>query len=219
MISGVSGGASNYLRQTPMPDPTQTFTPADAQPDAPAAAPFRKYDSPLDVSQLKRLDLPKPTLLDSATRDRLATNWLRMQQAIAPITDPDNASENTYAQIKVDGKVVVTLYNSGGAELTNGAWAKVSDLQNPPGVYGPNGAQWRAEAYARALGGTVEMAPTALTQSQWTPTSPMRTDFTREELDAALAEMRAEGERAAARAQASYNASLAQAGTNADFSA
>jgi hypothetical protein len=52
---------------------------------------------------------------------------------------------------------------------------------------GPNLAQWRADAYAKALGGTVEKAGTAISQSQWTPRADRNTAYTRAELDRGLA--------------------------------
>ena len=51
-------------------------------------------------------------------RDLMASNWLRMQAANATAaTDvPDNAPQNIYATVKVDGKVVATLYNGGSVD-------------------------------------------------------------------------------------------------------
>jgi hypothetical protein len=121
--------------------------------------------------------------------------------------------------VKVDGKVVATLYNGGSATMTNDAGAKVGNLQDPPGLSGPNLAQWRADNYAKLLGGTVEKAPTAITQSQWTPHESSSTTYSRAQLDAAFQAMIAEGQKASAQRQSSYPASPAQVGASADFSA
>jgi hypothetical protein len=88
----------------------------------------------------------------------------------------------------------------------------VADLQDPPGLSGPDLAQWRADNYARLLGGTVEKASTAITQSQWTPHESWSTSYSREQLDAAFQAMLAEGQRATAQTQSTYAPSQAQAG-------
>jgi len=121
--------------------------------------------------------------------------------------------------VDVDDKVVATLYNGGSATMTNDAGAKVGHRQDPPGLGGPNLAQWRADSYAKLLGGTVEKAPTAITQSQWTPHESSSTTYSRAQLDAAFQAMIAEGQKAAAQRQSSYPTSPAQAGAGADFSA
>jgi hypothetical protein len=91
----------------------------------------------------------------------------------------DDAPENTYAQVKVNGKVVATLYSGGSATLTNGAAAVIDNLKDPERLFGPNLAQWRADAYAKALGGTVEKAGTAISQSQWKPHTDAEISYTR----------------------------------------
>jgi len=115
--------------------------------------------------------------------------------------------------------VVATLYNGGSSVMTNAAAAKVGKLEDPPGLSGPDLAQWRADSYAERLGGTVEKAPTAITQSQWTPRESSPTTYSREQLDAAFQAMLAEGQKASAQQQSSYLTSRAQAGTSADISA
>ena len=90
---------------------------------------------------------------------------------------------------------------------------------DPPGLSGRNLAQWRSHNYARLLGGTVEKAPTEITQSHWTPHESNSTTYSRDQLNAAFQAMLAEGQKATAKRQSSYLASQAQAGTSADFSA
>src|SRR5262249_11521579 len=132
----------------------------------------------LDISGLKITSIrDNPEL-----RDQMATNWLNMQAAQARFaTDvPDNAPQNTYATVKVNGKVVATLYNGGSAAMTNAA-AAMADLQDPPGLTGgPDLAQWRAERIAKAVGGTIEKAPTAIAQSAWKPRETISTNYSRE---------------------------------------
>lgn len=121
--------------------------------------------------------------------------------------------------MKVDGKVVATLYNGGSSTMTNAAAAKIGKLEDPPGLSGPDLAQWRADNYAKLLGGTVEKASTAITQSQWTPRQSNSATYSRDQLDAAFQAMLAEGPKAAVQLQSSYLASRAQPGTSADISA
>lgn len=71
-----------------------------------------------------------------------------------------------YATVKVNGKTVATLYNSGAMETSNAIGARFEGSL-PNNGQGPSLAQVRAEFIAKKLGGTVENAPTALTQRQY----------------------------------------------------
>jgi hypothetical protein len=222
MISGMSSVASSYLRPASTFTSNPTLTPADAQPDASATTDSGTSGPRINISQLKPLQEAKfiSAADDPVLHDLMATNWLTTHGAGA--TQPsvsDDAPQNTYAQVKVNGKVVATLYNGGSSTMTNGAAAKIGDLRDPPGLSGPDLAQWRADSYAELLGGTVEKAPTAITQSQWTPHESSSTTYSRDQLDAAFQAMVTEGQKAAAQRQSSYLTSPAQAGASADFSA
>lgn len=190
MITTTSS-AAGYLRPA-HPSPSSTIlTRADALPEtAPAdeSTVAAKPSQGIPVSDLKKLDISlKAVALDPEFRDRLATAWLQMQAALSSTEVPDNAPQNTYATVKVNGKVIATLYNGGSAEMTNEAAAAVGDLQDPPGLMGgPDLAQSRAERIAKALGGTIEKAATAITQSEWKPRSNVSPTYTREQLDAAF---------------------------------
>ncbi|TQF34988.1 hypothetical protein UNPF46_26730 [Bradyrhizobium sp. UNPF46] len=176
----------------------------------------------IDLSQVKPLSGAKMISAadDPVLHDLMATNWLIAQGANAPQSVvADDAPENTYAQVKVDGRVVATLYNGGSSTMTNAAAANIGKLEDPPGLAGPDLAQWRADQYAARLGGTVEKASTAITQAQWTPRESRSTAYSRQQLDAAFQAMLAEGQKASAQRQSSYPASRTQAGTSADFSA
>ncbi|MDI3563885.1 hypothetical protein [Bradyrhizobium sp. Arg816] len=219
MISGLSNPASSYLRpsSTSNSNPTSgVLSEAPAETDAATSAPG------IDVSQLKPLQGAKPISVadNPVLRDLMATNWLMTHGASA--TQPavsDDAPENTYAQVKVDGKVVATLYNGGSSTMTNAAAAKIGKLEDPPGLSGPDLAQWRADNYAKLLGGSVEKASTAITQSQWTPRQSNSAIYSRDQLDAAFQAMLAEGQKASAQLQSFYLASRAQPGASADYSA
>jgi hypothetical protein len=222
MISGMSGVASSYLRPASTFTSNPILTRADARTDTSATTDSATSAPGINVSQLKPLQGAKfiSAADDPVLHDLMATNWLMTHDAGATQSYvSDDAPQNTYARVKVDGKVVATLYNGGSSTMTNDAAAKVGDLQDPPGLSGPNLAQWRADSYAKLLGGTVEKAPTAITQSQWTPHESSSTTYSRAQLDAAFQAMIAEGQKAAAQSQSSYLTSPAQAGASADLSA
>jgi len=219
MISGVSSAVLPHLRPA---STAASNTTSALQPEAPAATDAEASRFRVDVSKVKSLQGAKVVSAadNPVLRDLMATNWLIAQGANAPQSVvADNAPENIYARVKVDGKVVATLYNGGTSAMTNQAAAKVAKLEDPPGLSGPDLAQWRADSYAELLGGTVEKAPTAIAQSQWTPRESSPTTFSREQLDAAFQAMLAQGQKATAQQQSAYLASRAQAGTSADFSA
>jgi hypothetical protein len=219
MMSGVSSAALPHLRPASTSASNRTSSLPPAVPDATDAATdgFR-----IDVSQVKPLQGAKSISAADhpVLRDLMATNWLMTHDTSATQSAvSDDAPENTYAQVKVDGKVVATLYNGGSSTMTNAAAAKIGKLEDPPGLGGPDLAQWRADTYAKLLGGTVEKASTAITQSQWTPRESSSTTYSRDQLDAAFQAMLAEGQKASAQLQSSYLASRTQPGTSADFSA
>jgi hypothetical protein len=114
---------------------------------------------------------------------------LLLSQQTGAMGPPDNAPENVYAQVKVNGKVVATLYNSGASATTNEAAALAGRLDEPT-IVGPALAQWRAEAYAKALGGSVELAHTAKAPHEWQPRVNEASSFTRAELDRAFEAIR-----------------------------
>ena len=227
MIAGVAG-AGSYLRPAQALPSTRTLTVADALPAAaaddagPAVAPASQG---LPVSSLRKLDMSGLKMISAADNpelhDLMATAWLNTQAAEARMATevPDNAPQNVYATVKVNGKVVATLYNAGSSAMTNEAAGQLGSLQDPPGLAGPNLAQWRAEAIAKATGGTIEKAPTAIAQSAWTPRESISTNYTRAQLDAAFQAMLAEGQRATAQRLASYPAAQGRAGSSADFNA
>jgi hypothetical protein len=219
--------AGSYLRPA-QAYASRTFTTADALPtdgaDAGTATGNAKQGIP--VSALKAIDpsvlkiIPVKDLPE--LRDLMAENWLRVKtfNSAAATDVPDNAPQNTYATVKVNGKVVATLYNGGSVAMTNQAAAMVGDLQDPPGLNGgPDLAQWRAERIAKAVGGTVEKASTAIAQSAWKPRETVSTNYTREQLDAAFDAMMAEQQKGIEPMLAGYPTQRVSSGSLADFSA
>ncbi|MBR1176887.1 hypothetical protein JQ617_23255 [Bradyrhizobium sp. KB893862 SZCCT0404] len=221
MITGLSSAALPHLRPASTSGSNAASTPG-LQPLEPTATDDATGNPGINVSQLKPLQGAKPISVadNPVLRDLMATNWLTTHGASAGQPSvSDDAPENTYAQVKVGGKVVATLYNGGSSTMTNEAAAKIGKLEDPPGLGGPDLAQWRADQYAARLGGTVEKASTAITQSQWTPRQSSSATYSREQLDAAFQAMLAEGQKSAMQLQSSYLAARSQPGTSADISA
>jgi hypothetical protein len=227
MITGMAN-AGSYLRPAQVNPSKTTLTRADALPesgaDASTAAANAKPGIP--VSAVKAVDLSglkAVSIKDNPElRDRMAESWLRKKAADARVlTDvPDNAPQNIYATVKVNGKVVATLYNGGSSAMTNDAAGKVGDLQDPPALNGgPDLAQWRAEHIAKAVGGTVEKASTAITQSAWKPRETASTNYTRAQLDTAFEAMMAEQQKAIAPRSPGYSTPQGSSGGYADFNA
>ncbi|HEY8335537.1 MAG TPA: hypothetical protein VIQ05_17235 [Tardiphaga sp.] len=100
-------------------------------------------------------------------QERMQKNGLTIDPT--PPSASNDVFQAAYADVKVGGKVVATLLNSGTAVMTNEAAQSIGDLADPPGLTGPDLAQWRADSYARLLGGSFEKATTAIPQSQSTP--------------------------------------------------
>ena len=226
MITSMAG-AGSYLRPAQTLS-TTVLTRADALPvpEADAGTTTEKAKPGVPVSDLKKLDtsgLKAISIKDHPElRDRMAMMWLTTQAAsAAAATDvPDNAPQNIYATVKVNGKIVATLYNGGSSVMTNAAAATVGDLQDPPGLNGgPDLAQSRAERIAKAVGGTIEKASTAITQSAWRPRQSVSTSYTRQQLDAAFEAMQAEGQKAVAQRQTGYSVPQGAAGAYADINA
>ncbi len=225
MITSVAN-AGSYLRPAQVNPSKTTLTRADALPEStvevsPAAG---NTKSGIPVSDVKPLDMSGLKVIsvwdNPELRDLLATNWLGMQAAktMAATDVPDNAPQNIYATVKVNGEVVATLYNGGSSMMTNAAAAMVGNLQDPPGLNGgPDLAQWRAEHIAKALGGTVEKASTAIKQSEWKPRQTASPEYTRAQLDAAFEAMIAE--QVSAQRQAGYSTPRVSSGAYADVSA
>ena len=163
MIAGLSSAALPYLRPASTSGSNATTT-SDLQPEASTATDAATSSPGISVSQLKPLQGAKPISVadNPVLRDLMATNWLMTHGANATNRPSRTMHQNTYAQVKVDGKVVATLYNGGSSTMTNAAAAKIGKLEDPPGLSGPDLAQWRADNYAKLLGGTVEKASTAI---------------------------------------------------------
>jgi hypothetical protein len=160
-----------------------------------------------DIAPIKVSDLVQvyPEALQRAPQSIINQMNAAMKDMFTyPLGPPDNAPENTYATVKVNGKVVATLYNIGCSEMTNAAGAAMDGLEDPPGLEGPMLAQWRAEQYAKKLGGTVEKAPTAQDQKTWNARPPREYFFDK----AAMNDFLATNQAAAAQRHTAYVQSM-----------
>ena len=224
MISSTANVAS-YLRPAQASTSKTALTRADALPEAGAgeSTAVETTKRGISLSDVKKLDtsgLKIVSIRDNPElRDLLATNWLQMHAVRSGTEVSDDAPQNTYATVKVNGKVVATLYNGGSVTMTNAAAATVGDLQDPPGLIGgPDLAQSRAERIAKAVGGTIEKAPTAIKQSEWTPRPTTSPNYSRAQLDAAFEAMIADAQKATAQRGAGYSTPQGASGIHTDFS-
>jgi hypothetical protein len=181
LVMSISAVASNPYAYAPL------------QRDSASPAPPAGYSEGIKVSDLKRLDVTLMAVpLPQEMVDRI--NSAMKQMFTRPLGPPDNAPENTYATVKVNGKVVATLYNSGCSAMTNAAGAAMDGLEDPPGLEGPMLAQWRAEQYAKKLGGTVEKSSTAIDQQTWNARPPREYFFDEAAMNAFLTANKASAE-------------------------
>lgn len=108
---------------------------------------------------------PSPELQERMKDAMRALSKPQMDPALA-----DNHPSKIYATVEVNGKTVATIYNSGSAGSSNADYGRIKDLPSmgeTETLLGPALAKKRAQEIAKALGGTVEPAPGAQTQSQW----------------------------------------------------
>ena len=152
--------------------------------------------SHININQLKLLPTPPAIKMsDSQIAQQRADLEAQYRR---PAGEPDNAPENVYARVKVNGKVVATLYNSGASETSNAVGAQLQNMLMHPDGTGPQLAQSRADKIAAALGGTVEKAPTAQTPAQWAARPP-RESYT--DYAAMAADQRWQAQQASAKSQ------------------
>lgn len=124
---------------------------------------------------LSRIDIRdvKP-LLASAVQplpDRQMVPWeLPLGETLAPLGVQD---DKTYAEVKVGGEVVATLTNNGYLITSNAMGARLMKLLGAEdSARGPDLAQQRAEKIAKALGGEIVKADTAMSQARWDARPP-----------------------------------------------
>jgi hypothetical protein len=131
---------------------------------------------PIDMSKVKAIKL-------SEAPEEMFQSFITSTEEIlksSHMTMPDtsnNPAYQDYARVMVNGKEVARLDNNGLAMMSNNLALKLDgSLPNtgPNGGSGPGLAKMRAETIARALGGSVAMAKTAMTQERYDALPPLR---------------------------------------------
>lgn len=139
---------------------------------------------PATVRPISAANLPM-IKLDERTTEALKQFKESLDSAAARRPPP---ADPLYATVKVGGRVVASLSNSGVASFPRSADA-IPGL-TAEGV-GPDLAAARAAQIAQALGGTVEIAPSALSQTQWATSPYARSLHESSRVDQALAQLSA----------------------------
>ena len=124
--------------------------------------------SALDFLRLKP-QKPKTGVDQTDAEDALkspSADLLRMIQGVMKPAKPEKSSaadptQDVYAEIKLAGKTVATIYNDGSTDSSDAI------AQNAKFSDGPDLAQKRAEELAAVTGGKVVKANSAISQAQW----------------------------------------------------
>lgn len=122
----------------------------------------------MQIGRLQDVPGMKISRIDPAMQQEMEEVW--KNQFRIPTGKADNDPSYVYATVKVGGKVVATIYNSGGTATSNATYGQVKNLPSmgeAETLTGPALAEKRAAEIAKKLGGTVEKAATAMTDSQW----------------------------------------------------
>jgi hypothetical protein len=120
----------------------------------------------INISNVKPLNVTLTPLSPERMKE-LGIELVEWAQPKAPPPAPPShliAPDALYAEIKVNGKTVAKVFNSGSTETPNSLAGRI-DLTDDG--QGPSLAQIRAEEIAKALGGKIVKADTAQTQSEW----------------------------------------------------
>ncbi len=128
----------------------------------------------LDVSKVKKLDAALTPVKLSERQKAEMEKMREMAYRVPTNLDElkNHVSQKVYAEVKVNGQTIATVYNGGTSMTSNALGAKINKIieELDSKLTGPNGAQERAEAIAKAFGGTVVKAKTAVTQTQYLAT-------------------------------------------------
>lgn len=149
----------------------------------------------VDINNVQKLNT---STARKATPEELA-KFQKIQELMytSPVNLQDHVSQKVYAEVKVNGKTVVTIDNGGSASGSSATFGKISNLPSmgeKEKLLGPALAQKRAEEIAAALGGKIVKASTAVTPAQYMAAPPIvfRVDYAAMERDRKIAEAQAE---------------------------
>jgi hypothetical protein len=139
------------------------------EPDVTPAGTARPVTKPLGVVAMSSLDVEALHARWEAVRPEMEARskaWRSQVDGYVDYVKSQVAARNDqpYGQVTRNGEVVATVYNSGAM---SGPGSTQIDWNQPPGMTGPDLAQWRAEQISKATGGTFVGLDTAETQDAW----------------------------------------------------
>ncbi|MBB4953987.1 hypothetical protein H4S14_002047 [Agrobacterium vitis] len=135
---------------------------------------FYRLNVDLAKGEIRYWELPEDQYNDFVERQQDTIDFMKsaLESAYTEYTQPDLSNEprlKAYATVTVGGQIVATIDNQGVVESSNSDYLRFSGalLDMEGDVNGPDMAQRRAEKIASALGGQVQKASTAMTQSEF----------------------------------------------------
>lgn len=137
----------------------------------------------IDVSKIKKLDTSLTTPVKLSSKEKIEVAKVREMAYRVPTNLDElknHVSQKVYAEVKVGGRTVATLYNNGVSETPNEIYSRIKNLRSMGDTehsVGPDLAKKRAEEIAKALGGTVVKSSTAVSQSQYLATPPFEVKY------------------------------------------
>jgi len=140
------------------------------------------------IGNVRKLDTAGLATRQATEQEKAEMERIWKEQFRVPTGKADNDPSYVYAKVKVGGKVVATIYNSGGAATPNAIYGKVKNLFSmgeKETLTGPALAQKRAEEIAEALGGTVEKLATDESLAAWENRPPMTWSYDYKSMEAA----------------------------------
>ncbi len=138
----------------------------------------------IDLAQIRKIDFPNSAIRKLTPEEQAKFEKIREAMYSKPTNLDElknHVSQKIYAEVKVNGQTVAKLYNSGAAETSN---ATAGSIKNLPSMgedeksTGPELAQKRAEEIAKALGGTIVPASSAVTAAQYAATPSFKVEYT-----------------------------------------
>ncbi|MBU0860052.1 MAG: hypothetical protein KJ667_08945 [Alphaproteobacteria bacterium] len=129
----------------------------------------------VDITQVRKLDVSGMTMRKLSEEEIAKFRQVQENMYKRPVNLQDHPSQKIYAEVVVNGKSVAKLYNSGAMETSNANYGRIARLDS---VADPQGtglmlAQDRAEAVAKALGGTVVVGADAMSAAEYRGIPPI----------------------------------------------
>jgi hypothetical protein len=173
----VSGVSSSY-----------TYNPFVSRPTSSTESAPKEIPHRVDMASIAHLNSPAMPAPADFMQKLLEAQFTR------PVGPPDNAPSELYAEIKVGGKTIAKVYNSGCCERPNNSGGVQLGGPDEEGLTGPALAHFRAEKIAKACGGTIEKADTAVTQAAYNARPPRQFYVDYEAMNAEMERLRRSAE-------------------------